>query len=61
MAGRPLENSHDLLWHVSDTNSHLFLKRYLKRDIQQGEVKKRYPYACAQSDYGGNSIIELLN
>ena len=36
----PLENSHDLLWYMDDTNKLLFLQKYLKTNIQQGEAEK---------------------
>ena len=37
----PLENSHDLLWYMSNTNSLVSIQRYFSRGIQQGGVQKK--------------------
>ena len=40
----PLENSHDLLWYMSDTTSLVSLKRSSKRLFNRLKCKKRHPY-----------------
>jgi hypothetical protein len=37
----PLENSHDLLWHMRDTTRLVSLHEYLRTGIQEGEVQKK--------------------